>query len=81
MLGAGESYCTVLVAQTALERTVAYSFLFFRSFDKVFIKVVVSRLEVLLTIHAHLLHDRREHGQDIKKLCSGDLLGIYFVQA
>jgi hypothetical protein len=43
--------------------------------DKVFIKVVVSRLTVLVTIHAHLLHHRCEHGQD-KKLCSKDLLGI-----
>jgi hypothetical protein len=43
--------------------------------DKVFIKVVVSRLKVLVTIHAHLLHHRCEHRQG-KELCSKDLLGI-----
>jgi len=48
--------------------------------DPWFIKVVVSRLTVLLTIHAHLLEQQRGHKLD-KTLFSGDLLGIYFVLA
>jgi len=32
---------------------------------------------VLLALHAHRLDQQSERGQDNKKLCSGDLLGMY----
>lgn len=41
--GTREPYCTVLVAQTPLERVAACSFVFFRSFYKALIKVVGPR--------------------------------------